>query len=74
MKSLIFLLAPPVIIDSSGIKNVKIKDTVILDCLVTGDPLPNVIWIKNGQQLELNHRIQKKQNGSLFIYDSTVRL
>ncbi|KAG8182020.1 hypothetical protein JTE90_013951 [Oedothorax gibbosus] len=62
---------PPIIIDSSGIKNVKIKDTVVLDCLVTGDPLPNIIWIKNGHQLELNHRIQKKENGSLFIYEST---
>ncbi|GFR16680.1 hemicentin-1 [Trichonephila clavata] len=62
---------PPIIVDSSGVKSVKLKDTVVLDCLVKGDPLPNIIWIKNGQQLELNHRIQLITNGSLFIYNSS---
>ncbi|GIY13520.1 hypothetical protein CDAR_68362 [Caerostris darwini] len=62
---------PPIIVDSSGVKNVKLKDTVVLDCLVKGDPSPNIIWIKNGQQLELNHRIQLITNGSLFIYNSS---
>ncbi|XP_055948498.1 hemicentin-1-like isoform X2 [Argiope bruennichi] len=62
---------PPVIVDSSGVKSVKLKDTVILDCVVKGDPLPNIIWIKNGQRVELNHRVQLITNGSLFIYNST---
>ncbi|KFM73053.1 Hemicentin-1, partial [Stegodyphus mimosarum] len=63
--------APPVVLDSSGVKSVQVKETVILDCLVKGDPSPNIIWIKNGQKLELNHRIQIMMNGSLFIYNSS---
>ncbi|XP_035222665.1 hemicentin-1-like isoform X3 [Stegodyphus dumicola] len=63
--------APPIILDSSGVKSVQVKEAVILDCLVKGDPSPNIIWIKNGQRLELNHRIQVMMNGSLFIYNSS---
>ncbi|GBM98114.1 Hemicentin-1, partial [Araneus ventricosus] len=62
---------PPVIVDSSGVKSVKLKDTVILDCVVKGDPSPNIIWLKNGQRVELNHRVHLITNGSLFIYNST---
>nr|XP_042899314.1 hemicentin-1 isoform X1 [Parasteatoda tepidariorum] len=62
---------PPVILGSSGVKTVQVKDTVILHCLVKGDPSPNIIWVKNGQQLVFNHHIQLSQNGSLFIYNSS---
>ncbi|XP_054713925.1 hemicentin-1-like [Uloborus diversus] len=63
--------APPIIMESSDVKSVQLKETVILDCLVTGDPSPNIIWIKNGQQLISNHRLEIKSNGSLYIYNSS---
>lgn len=65
-------LAPPVILQSSDVETVQVKETVILNCLVKGDPLPNIIWIKNGQQVELSNRIQIAGNGTLFIYNSSV--
>ena len=60
------------ILQSSDVETVQVKETVILNCLVKGDPLPNIIWIKNGQQVELNSRIQLAANGTLFIHNSSV--
>ena len=62
------MLVPP------GNKAVKIAEKVVLECSVGGDPIPEILWTKNGRAVELSGRIQQLSNGSLVIYDSTVGL
>ena len=61
------MLVPP------GNRAVKIAEKVVLACSVRGDPIPEILWTKNGRPVELSRRIQQLSNGSLVIYDSTVR-
>ena len=60
------MLVPPV--DQA----VRIADKVIVDCSVTGDPVPEILWTKNGRPLQLSERIRQLSNGSLVIYNLLV--
>ncbi|XP_067662288.1 hemicentin-1-like isoform X1 [Haliotis asinina] len=62
---------PPRMLVPPGNKAVKIAEKVVLECSVGGDPIPEILWTKNGRAVELSHRIQQLSNGSLVIYDST---
>ena len=66
------LPVPPEILTGPGNKAITIAEKVILECSVSGDPQPEVLWLKNGQPVELSERIQQLSNGSLVIYQSTV--
>ena len=60
------MLVPPV--DQA----VRIADKVVVDCSVTGDPVPEILWTKNGRPLQLSERIRQLSNGSLVIYNLLV--
>ena len=63
---------PPRVIVPPGDWAVRIAEKVLLNCTVSGDPLPQIIWTKNGRPVALNDRIQKLDNGSLVIFDLLV--
>ncbi|WAR30600.1 HMCN1-like protein [Mya arenaria] len=62
---------PPEILTPPGNKAVTIAERVVLACSVGGDPPPEVMWLKDGRQVQLSERIRKLSNGSLVIYRST---
>lgn len=66
------LTVPPEILAGPGNKAITIAEKVVLECSVSGDPPPEVIWLKNGRPVQLSSRIQQLINGSLVIYQSTV--
>ncbi|XP_036354448.1 hemicentin-1-like isoform X2 [Octopus sinensis] len=59
------ILFPP---ESQVISEAK---NVILSCSVDGDPPPRILWMKNSQPIELNHRIHEFGNGTLIISNTT---
>ena len=67
-----FSLVPPEILAPPGNKAITIAEKVVLECSVSGDPPPEVFWMKNGRPVELSERIKQLNNGSLVIYQSTV--
>ena len=67
-----FAVPPQVSVPESD-ATVSVADQVMLTCSVGGDPIPDIRWTKNGRPVELSERIVQLLNGSLVIYDSTVR-
>ncbi|XP_076315975.1 hemicentin-1-like [Tachypleus tridentatus] len=70
VRSAIRVRVAPVVLAAPGPQAVRLADPIVLNCAVDGDPFPQIIWTKNGQHVELNHRIQQMTNGSLVIYKS----
>ena len=53
---------------------VSMSGRVVLNCpIVAGDPPPQITWLKNDSHVLLNERVYQLSNGSLVIYDVTVR-
>ena len=53
---------------------VSMHGSVVLTCpVVAGDPPPEITWFKNDTLVQLNDRIEQRPNGSLVIYDASVR-
>ena len=53
---------------------VSMSGRVVLNCpVVAGDPPPQITWLKNDSHVLLNERVYQLSNGSLVIYDVTVR-
>ena len=71
-KNGIFSVPPRMLIDNT-LHAVSLAEEVMMHCDVLGDP-SDITWTKNGELLELGHRIRQMYNGTLFIYGSTVRL
>src|SRR6218665_66062 len=65
---------PPKVLIQSGNQAVSISERILLHCPVDGaDPPPVIIWTKNDRPVEINSHVQQLANGSLAIYDSSVR-
>ena len=65
---------PPKVLIQSGNQAVSLSERVLLHCPIDGgDPPPTIIWTKNDQPVEINSRVHQLENGSLAIYDSSVR-
>ena len=47
--------------------------SVRLDCVVLGDPAPDIRWIKDGRPLQGSHLRHRLQNGSLTIHRTEAR-
>lgn len=45
---------------------------VMLDCAVSGDPVPSLRWHKDGQPILGSLRFHPLRNGSLALYSATV--
>ncbi|XP_051581270.1 hemicentin-1-like isoform X1 [Myxocyprinus asiaticus] len=58
------VLVPPSIVNEGTVEDVKVKErqNVILACEVTGNPVPEVTWLKDGQPLARGARLQLMSN------------
>ena len=47
---------PPAIDEANLVDNPKIvvNRTVLLECPVSGNPIPDIVWLKNGETLQLD--------------------
>jgi len=53
---------------------VSMSGRVVLSCpVVAGDPPPAITWLKNDSLVRLDERVSQLLNGSLVIYDASVR-
>ena len=53
---------------------VSMSGRVVLGCpVVAGDPPPVITWFKKDAPVELSERVYQLPNGSLVIYDASVR-
>ena len=53
---------------------VSMLGRVVLSCpVVAGDPPPLITWHRNNSLVQLNDRVSQLSNGSLVIYDASVR-
>lgn len=41
-------------------KRAKLGDTVILECVPYGKPFPEIKWLKDGIEIEVNNKIEVK--------------
>ena len=56
------------------VQAVSMSGRVVLSCpVVAGDPPPDITWLKNDSAVPLTDRAYQLTNGSLVIYDVTVR-
>ncbi|KAL4635075.1 hemicentin-1 [Arapaima gigas] len=69
------ILVPPTIAGDEIVESVKVKENqnVTLMCKVTGNPVPDVTWLKNGQPLEEDGRHQVLANGH-FLQISGIQV
>ncbi|ROL43461.1 Hemicentin-1, partial [Anabarilius grahami] len=59
------VLVPPSIVNEGTVEDVKVKErqNIILACEVTGNPVPEITWLKDGQPLASDSRLQVMSNG-----------
>ncbi|KAK6167247.1 hypothetical protein SNE40_021325 [Patella caerulea] len=66
---------PPSIPDFGIVTDPKVveNDSVVLDCPALGLPIPEVIWLQNGQPLDFeeNPHISIVENGRRLVFDGT---
>jgi len=66
---------PRVLVDSEGsAAAVSAEGKVVLNCpVVAGDPPPHISWYRSDAPVQLSDRVSQTDNGSLVIYDASVR-
>ncbi|KAM3915384.1 hemicentin-1 [Leptodactylus fuscus] len=67
----VFVREPPVLV---GIHHVNMTlplgGSIILNCIVKGNPIPKIQWNKKGNDILHNKRFKQFSNGSLAIYNT----
>ncbi|XP_062857960.1 hemicentin-1 [Trichomycterus rosablanca] len=69
------VLVPPSIVNEGGMQDVKVKEgqNITLTCEVTGHPVPEITWLKDGQPVLGEARVQVMSHGRfLQIQDAQV--
>ncbi|TRZ02412.1 hypothetical protein DNTS_034467 [Danionella cerebrum] len=69
------VMVPPSIVNEGTVEDVKVKEAqnIILACEVTGNPVPEITWLKDGQPLAHDPRLEVMSNGRfLQISESQV--
>ncbi|CAJ1060969.1 hemicentin-1 [Xyrichtys novacula] len=65
----VYVKEPPIIDGDPHSNRIEpLGGNAILNCEVRGDPLPTIMWSKNGINIQINNRIRQLDNGSLAIY------
>ncbi|XP_053325662.1 hemicentin-1 [Spea bombifrons] len=69
----VFVKEPPVL---TGVhhtnQTVPLGGTIILNCVVKGNPTPRIQWMKKGKGTLLSRRIKQFNNGSLVIHNTVT--
>ncbi|XP_075689566.1 hemicentin-1 [Rhinoderma darwinii] len=67
----VFVREPPVLFGIHHVtQTVPLGSSIILNCVVKGNPIPRIQWNKKGKDILYNKRFQQLSNGSLAIYDT----
>lgn len=53
-------------------KRAKAGDTVILECVPYGKPFPEIKWLKDGIQIEVNDKIKVKLFSSTCLFEISL--
>ncbi|MCJ8749980.1 hypothetical protein PDJAM_G00193750 [Pangasius djambal] len=59
------VLVPPSIVNGGGMQEVRVKEgqNITLTCEVTGNPVPEITWLKDGQPVLGEERLQVMSHG-----------
>nr|DBA18217.1 TPA: hypothetical protein GDO54_016492 [Pyxicephalus adspersus] len=64
---------PPVLVGfHPNYQTTALGGSIILNCIVQGDPVPKIQWSKKGNEIPFNRRFKQFNNGSLAIYNTTI--
>lgn len=63
------VLSPPLLVKKPKSQVYPTAKTVRIECEAKGNPLPEIVWLKNGQTLRINGRVSAR-NQSLVISNS----
>ncbi|XP_073439014.1 hemicentin-1 [Dendrobates tinctorius] len=67
----VFVREPPVLAGTHHIiQTVSLGGSIILHCIVKGNPTPKIQWNKKGNDILYNKRFKQFSNGSLAIYNT----
>ena len=58
--NLYFILEPPVFIQLAADRNVKIGESITLDCQAVGNPDPWIEWYKDSEDIKESDQYGKK--------------
>ncbi|XP_049335709.1 hemicentin-1 isoform X1 [Astyanax mexicanus] len=69
------VLVPPSIVNKGGVQDVKVKEgqNITLTCEATGNPVPEITWLKDGQLVTGEPRLQVMSHGR-FLHISDVQV
>ncbi|XP_066533975.1 hemicentin-1 [Hoplias malabaricus] len=69
------VLVPPSILNQGGLQDVRVKEgqNVTLTCEATGNPVPEISWLKDGQAVVQNARLQVMSHGR-FLHISEAQV
>ncbi|XP_056379622.1 hemicentin-1 isoform X2 [Hyla sarda] len=68
----VFVREPPVLVGIHHVnQTVPLGGSIILNCIVKGNPIPKIQWNKKGNDILYNKRFKQFHNGSLAIYNTT---
>uniref|UniRef100_A0A4W3JWV4 Hemicentin 1 n=1 Tax=Callorhinchus milii TaxID=7868 RepID=A0A4W3JWV4_CALMI len=67
------VLVPPSMVNEGTLEDVKVKESlsVTLSCEVSGKPIPNITWLKDGQPLTKDQRHRVLSSGRFLQIDRT---
>ncbi|KAG9483371.1 hypothetical protein GDO78_009341 [Eleutherodactylus coqui] len=67
----VFVREPPVLIGIHHVnQTVPLGGNIILNCVVKGNPIPKIQWIKQGNDILHNKRFKQFSNGSLAVFNT----
>ncbi|XP_018408468.1 PREDICTED: hemicentin-1 [Nanorana parkeri] len=68
----VFVKEPPVLVGYHHTnQTAALGGSIILNCIVQGNPVPRIQWSKKGNDISFNRRFKQFSNGSLAIYNTT---
>uniref|UniRef100_A0A8B9H3J1 Hemicentin 1 n=1 Tax=Astyanax mexicanus TaxID=7994 RepID=A0A8B9H3J1_ASTMX len=69
------VLVPPSIVNKGGVQDVKVKEgqNITLTCEATGNPVPEITWLKDGQLVTGEPRLQVMSHGR-FLHINDVQV
>ncbi|XP_035384811.1 hemicentin-1 isoform X2 [Electrophorus electricus] len=69
------VLVPPSIVNGGGVQDIRVKEgqNITLTCEVTGNPVPEITWLKDGQPVADEAQLQVMSHGR-FLHVSSAQV